>query len=415
MATPMFGTEDFNIIHPEDYAARGYPHDVWTRLRREDPVHWWTRTEGIPFWAITKRSDIVEISNKPHIFQNGPRVTISHKPENPMDEFPATLIQMDPPRHTVFRKLINKRFKPRALKELHEPIEKIGKEIVDALIEQSDSGECDFVDKVSAPLPIAVIAWLLGVPREDWNRLFDWTNHIIGAQDPEYRVEGVEPDEAARATMVELFTYFAQLVEEKKKKPDDTLITLFTQMEVGGEKLEPMDVLAWCLIIVIAGNETTRNGTTGGMLAFIENQDQLRKLQADPGLLDSAVEEVVRWSTPIIHFARTATQDYELRGKTIEAGQSVALFYPSANRDEDVFDDPFEFRIDRHPNRHVGFGNGEHFCLGAHLARLEMKVAFKYLLPRIDEIELAGPVERLKSTLVGGVKHLPIRYKLTPG
>ena len=175
-----------------------------------------------------------------------------------------------------------------------------------------------------------------------------------------------------------------------------------------------MDVLTWCLIIVIAGNETTRNATTGGMLAFIENQDQLRRFQQDPSLLSPAVEEIVRWTTPIIHFGRTATEDFELHGRKIRKDDVLALFYPSANRDEEVFDDPFAFRIDRDPNPHLGFGVGEHFCLGAHLARLEMEVAYKYLLPRIDEIELAGPVDRLHSGLVGGVKHLPIRYKLKP-
>jgi cytochrome P450 len=175
-----------------------------------------------------------------------------------------------------------------------------------------------------------------------------------------------------------------------------------------------MDVLAWCLIIVVAGNETTRNGTTGGMLSFIEHQEELRKLQRNPDLLPSAVEEVVRWVSPIIHFARTATEDFELRGKRIKAGDALALFYPSANRDEGVFDDPFKFRIDRSPNRHLGFGIGEHYCLGSHLARLELRVAYQHLLPRIEEIELAGPVERLHSSLVGGVKQLPIRYKLRP-
>ncbi len=273
-------------------------------------------------------------------------------------------------------------------------------------------GECDFVAAVSAPLPIAVIGWLLGVPKPDWPLLFDWTNRIIGAGDEEFQREGEGPMESSRNAMVELFSYFTEIVEEKKKKPADDLITLFTQLEYEGKPLEFMDILAWCLIIVVAGNETTRNGTSGGMLAFVENQDEMRKLQQDPSLLRDAVEECVRWSTPIIHFARTANRDYEIRGKTIKEGQSVALFYPSANRDEDVFEDPFTFRIDRRPNRHLGFGIGEHFCAGSHLARLEMAVAYKYLLPRIEEIELAGPVERLRSTLVGGVKHLPIRYKL---
>jgi cholest-4-en-3-one 26-monooxygenase len=212
--------------------------------------------------------------------------------------------------------------------------------------------------------------------------------------------------------MVELFAYFTELAEEKRRNPADDLVTLFTQMEVDGERLPEMDIMTWCLIIVVAGNETTRNATTGGMLAFVENQHELRRLQANPSLLAPAVEEVVRWTAPIIHFGRTATEDFELRDKLIRAGDSVALFYPSANRDEEVFDAPNEFRIDRSPNRHLGFGVGEHFCLGAHLARLEMEVAYKYLLPRIEEIELAGPVDRLHSSLVGGIKHLPIRYKL---
>ena len=414
MAATAAILEKFNIIHPDDYVAHGYPHDVWTWMRREEPVYWWDRTEGLPFWAITKHADIIEISMQPERFLNAPRLTISHEPERQMTEFPPTLIQMDPPKHGIFRKLVQKRFTPRALRQIDSDIERIGKEIVDAMVQGGDYGECDFVQKVSAPLPIAVIAWLLGVPRDDWEQLFDWTNRTIGSSDPEYQEEGKTPEETGRTAMIELFTYFTRLVEEKRQNPGDDLITHFTQVEVDGKPLELMDVLAWCLIIVIAGNETTRNGTTGGMLAFIENQGELRKLQREPTLLSSAVEEVVRWSTPIIHFARTATEDYELRGKTIKAGESVALFYPSANRDEEIFEDPFEFRIDRRPNRHLGFGMGEHFCMGAHLARLELKVAYKYLLPRIQEIELAGPVERLRSTLVGGVKHLPIRYKLRP-
>jgi cytochrome P450 len=366
----------------------------------------------VPFWCITKRADIVEISTQPERFLNGPRLLIQHEPEQESQEFPPTLIQLDPPKHQKYRDIMSARFKPKALARMHPAIEQIGKEIVDALVEQTDAGECDFVQKVSAPLPIAVIAWLLGVPRSDWNLLFDWTNRTIGASDPEYSEPGKTRQEVGRGAMIELFTYFTKLVAEKKKNPADDLITLFAHAQVDGEPLPFMDVLALCLIIVIAGNETTRNATTGGMLAFIEHQDELRKLQAKPELLDSAVEEVVRWVTPIIHFARTATEDYELRGKTIRAGESMALFYPSANRDEEVFEDPFRFRIDRHPNRHVGFGIGEHFCLGAHLARLEIKIAYKYLLPRIEEVELAGPVQRLHSSLVGGVKHLPIRYKL---
>ncbi len=412
MSGDTFG---FNLVGPADYAAHGYPHEIWTKLRKDDPVHWWTETEGMPFWAITKHADITTISKRPDIFLNNPRITVSHQKEEPrLDQFPDTLIQMDNPRHRAFRKMISSRFTPRALKKIHDPIEAIGKEIVDALVADKDEGECDFVAEVSAPLPIAVIGWLLGVPKSDWKLLFDWTNRILGAQDPDFQEEGVEPIEAARSTMVELFTYFAKLLEEKKGGDADDLMTLFTQLEYEGKPLDVMDQLAWCLIIVVAGNETTRNGTSGGMLAFVENQGEIRKLQERPELLAGAVEEVVRWSSPIIHFARTADADFELRGKTIRKGDACALFYPSANRDEEVYEDPFVFRIDRPRNPHLGFGIGEHFCVGSHLARLELAVAYKYLLPRVEEIELAGPVERLHSALVGGVKKLPIRYKLRP-
>jgi cytochrome P450 len=416
MASEAAAPIPFNPVHPDWYAEHGYPHDFWTRLRREDPVHRWEKTEGLPFWAITKHADIVTIGKRPDLFLNAPRVVVGHQMENEegQAQFPATLIQMDPPKHAIYRQMVSKRFTPRYLRRMHDDIERIGKEIVDKLVERSDEGECDFVREVSAPLPIAVIAWMLGVPKEDWELIFDWTNRIIGAGDPEYQQEGKTSSETAMATMTELFTYFAKLVEEKKKNPQDDLIGVFTQATYEGEPLPLMDVLAWCLIIVVAGNETTRNATTGGMLAFIEHQDQLRRFQADPSLLASSVEEIVRWSTPIIHFAREAADDTEIRGKQIRKGDVLALFYPSANRDEEVFDDPFEFRIDRNPNPHLSFGIGEHFCLGSHVARLEMMVAYKHLLPRIEEVELTSPPERLHSALVGGVKHLPIRYRLRP-
>ena len=332
--------------------------------------------------------------------------------EEEIRDFPTTLIEMDPPMHGDFRQQISRRFTPRMLKKIHDPIEKIGREIVEKLYEYGDEGDCDFVAEISAPLPIAVIAWLLGVPECDWKMLFDWTNRSIGAGDPEFQDEGSTARETANHAQIELFGYFSKLIAQRRKNPGDDLVTVFTKAEYEGRLLTDMEVLSWCFIIVVAGNETTRNATTGGMLAFIENMHELRRVQKDMSLLDSAVEEIVRWTSPIIHFARTATSDYTLRDKLIREGESVALFYPSANRDEEVFEDPFEFRIDRKPNRHIGFGVGEHFCLGAHLARLEMHVAYKYLLPRIEEIELVGPVDRLHSGLVGGVKHLPIHYKL---
>lgn len=405
--------DTFNIVHPQDYAEKGYPHDSWTWMRANDPVFRWEAGEGIPFWCITKHEDVTLIGRDPARFVSGPRLTISHEPEVDIGNmFPPTLIQMDNPNHSTYRKLINKRFTPGAMRRYDHDIETIAAEIVEKLLAQGEEGECDFVESVSAPLPIAVIAWMLGLPKPDWPLLFDWTNRIIGAADPDYQDEGSNASETAQTAITELFGYFTQLVEEKRKNPSEDLVSLFTQMEIEGKKLEFMDIMAWCLIIVVAGNETTRNATTGGMLAFIQNQDQLRSLQADETLMKPAIEEVVRWTSPIIHFARTATEDYELRGKQIKEGDAVALFYGSANRDEDVFDEPFQFRINRWPNRHLGFGIGEHFCLGAHVARLEMEAAYRHFLPRLAEVELAGPVDRLHSSLVGGVKRLPIRYRL---
>jgi cholest-4-en-3-one 26-monooxygenase len=413
-ANPLPVSDDFRILHPEDYAAQGYPHSIWQKLRAEEPVSWQTQAgNALDFWAITKHQDITEIGKRPDIFLNGPRLVISHEEERETS-IPPTLIQMDPPKHGIFRQMVSRGFTPRALERIHDPIEKIGREIVEKLYAKGDTGECDFVEEISAPLPIAVIAWLLGVPEEDWGMLFDWTNRTIGAGDPDYQAEGKTPQETAQEAQLELFKYFTQLVQQRRADPREDLITLFTKCEYEGKPLSDMDVLTWCFIIVIAGNETTRNGTTGGMLALIEHQEELRRVQANMDLLPSAVEEIVRWTSPIIHFGRTATQDYQLRDKLIREGDAVALFYPSANRDEEIFDEPYRFRIDRQPNRHIGFGVGEHFCLGAHLARLEMIVAYRHLLPRIEEIELAGPVDRLQSSLVGGVKRLPIRYKLRP-
>jgi cholest-4-en-3-one 26-monooxygenase len=401
--------DDFDVISPSIFSQHGYPEEQWRRLRAEAPVHFYPESV-IPFWAITKHAHVTEIGRNPDTFLSGPKLVVNPnmvEDENADFVRPKTLIELDNPAHRVARKLISSRFTPRALKKIHADVDRIAKQIVDDLLDV-EAGEVDFVEKVSAPLPIAVIAWLLGVPESDWNLIFDWTNRMIGFEDPEYGDQ-----EGGQTALVELFTYFAKLVEEKQRKPADDLITVFTQAEVDGKKLEMMDILAWCQIIMVAGNETTRNATTGGMLALIQHQEELRRLQRQPELLKSGIEEMLRWTSPIIHFCRTAARDVDFHGQRIREGDHMALFYPSANRDEDVFEDPYSFRIDRSPNRHIAFGVGEHFCAGAHVARLELEMAFRYLLPRLEEVELAGPVERLNSNLIGGIKHLPIRYKLT--
>lgn len=409
MSAPFEGIE---LIDPEYYAHAGYPHEIWRRLRREQPVHWFDRSPGEQFWAITRHEDIVAISKQPELFISGPTLSVHPTPLSDRPHIPKNLIQFDPPDHGPQRKLISKRFTPRALQRFHVQIERIARGVVDELFERGDEGECDFVEQISAPLPIAVIGWLLGVPQPDWPRLFDWTNRQVGSSDAEYQDDGATRAETMERAVAELFDYFTHLLAERRREPREDLISLFAHAEVDGRRLTDDEVLIWCNLIVVAGNETTRNATTGGMLALIENPHALRRLQSDPGLLGSAIEEILRWTTPVIHFARTATRDTEIRGQKIRRGEVVAMFYGSANRDEDVFEAPFEFRIDRRPNRHLAFGVGEHFCAGAHVARLEMEYAFRFLLPRIESVELAGTLERLRSNVIGGYKRLPIRYKL---
>jgi len=415
MAAPA--TQDpttVDLIDPDYYVEQGYPHEAWTWLRENDPVRFIERDKGSSYWAITRHDDITAIGKDPARFLNEPMLVLEFedRPAGAEFEAPQTLIQMDPPKHNAFRQLVSRRFTPRALKKIEHDIHDIAFEIVDDLFKEGSEGECDFVQKISAPLPIAVIAWLLGVPRSDWKLLFKWTNEIIGGGDPEYQREETA-GQTANTAMTETFQYMAALMEEKRKKPADDLASMLVHAEIDGQKLEPMEVLAYYFIIMVAGNETTRNATSGGMLALIEHQDQLRRLQAEPERMSDAIEEVLRWTSPIIHFARTANADVEIRGRQIRKGDQLGLFYPSANRDAEVFDEPFRFDIGRKPNRHLALGVGEHFCAGAHVARLELKLAFEYLIPRLEEVELAGPVERLRSQLVGGVKHLPIRYKLS--
>ena len=406
--------DEIQLIDPDWYVAHGYPHDAWRLLRREAPVHWFSGFAGEPFWAITKHDDVVSISRQPELFPSSVRNVIDPDPDPSAERFaPRMILNMDPPDHGAYRRLVSKRFTPRALALRAEDIEHIALEILDRLGAGGREGECDFVDAVAAPLPIAVIAWVLGVPREDWRLLFDWTNQSIGAADPEYQRPGETPRETGRRAQLELFTYFSKLLAAKRKSPGDDLISALVNARLDdGSALPDIELLAYYFLVVVAGNETTRNATSSGLLALAEHPEQWRWLRAHPERIETAVEEIVRWTTPVIHFARTAVRDTELRGQRIRAGETVCMFYPSANRDEDVFPDPYVFRLDREPNRHLGFGVGEHFCLGSHVARTELQVIFRHLAERLEDFEVTGAPARLRSSLVGGVKHLPIRYRL---
>jgi cholest-4-en-3-one 26-monooxygenase len=404
---------DLDVVSNEIYAAQGYPHESWAVLRREAPVYWYERDVKVPFWAITKHEDICWISRQPGRMLNAPRLAVfpEFAPPEEDERIARHLLNMDEPDHGPYRKLAAPQFTPRAVRRLAASVERIAVELLDDLAGGGDEREMDFVTDVAAPLSLAVLADLLGVPQSDWRLMFRWTNAIVGSNDPEYQI-GDDPQQSAAAARKALFEYFWAMVEERRKQPTDDIVSVLANSTLNDAALPPFELLSYYFLLVIAGNETTRNAMSGGLVALIENPGEFEKLRRDPTLVDGAVEEILRWTTPVIQFCRTTTETFELRGQEIRAGDSMCLFYPSANRDEEIFDDPFAFRIDRNPNRHLAFGIGEHFCLGANLARLELRIVFRALAERLAHAELTGPMERLASSFLGGVKHVPLRYRL---
>jgi len=397
------------LLDPERYARRGYPHELWTQLRAEAPVAYLEPERLEPFWAITKHADILEISKQPLLFSSEQGITL--RPAGVVFPPSEMVVMLDPPRHGPVRRIANGRFTPRAVRGQRDDIERIATEILSEARLVGTSGELDFVERIAAPFPLAVIAWVLGVPSDHWELMFRWTNEVIGKDDPEYRQPGETPGQTSKRARGELHGYFQKLIDERRREPRDDLVSELTRGEIEGRPLTDDQLVSYCELLVEAGNETTRNAISGGLLAFWENPAEWEKLRADPELLPDAVEEILRWASPISHFTRTATEDCEVQGMTIRAGDQLALYFASANRDEDVFEDPFSFRVDRRPNPHLAFGFGEHFCMGAHVARVELSTIYRHLLERLESFEVSGVVDRLSSIVNGSIKHLPIRYR----
>ncbi len=401
------------LIDPEAYARFGYPHDAWRRLREVSPVHY---VEGpdYPFWALTRHRDIVEVSRNPFVYSSKPRFQIVVGADYGSGDArePETMSHMDPPEHRWLREILARRFTPRALSSLAEGMRALASEIIDGLAAEGSRGECDFVERIAAPLPLAAVAWLLELPREDWTSLYRWANAVVGATDPDYQLPGETAHETRLRATTEIYAYFHALTAERRKSNRDDLVSVLTRAEVQGAPLTPHQLVSYCLFIVAGGTETTRNALSGGMRAFFAFPDQWRLLTEDPDRIGGAIEEVLRWSTPVIQMARTPVQDVEIHGQAIRKGETIAMFYGSANRDERVFADPDRFDISRFPNPHLAFGIGEHFCMGANLARLEMRSMMEQLATRFASIEPAGEPELLRSSSTGGIKSLPVRYRL---
>ena len=403
------------LLDPARYAREGYPHALFKQLRDEAPVCRVGDPMG-PYWAITRHRDIVEICRDPERFSNLPQFQINiDAPFGSADERePETIIQMDPPQHRRYRELVSHRFTPRALLPVEAALDPIADEVIDALEAEGAAGRCDFVERLATPFPMAVIAWLLEVPRADWPGLFEWTNGVVAPNEPEYQRAGETPHETRLRCSQSLYEYFGALAREREHGDGTDLVTLLARARIDGAPLPPHLLASYCMLLIVAGNETTRNAISGGLQALIEHPALWDRLAADPGLAKDAGEECLRWTTPVVQIARTATRDCELHGEKIRAGDTLACFYASANRDERVFAEPDVFRFDRRPNPHLAFGIGEHFCVGAHLARIELRAMLRRLTARFERFELAGPPERLQSSTTGGFKRLPVHYAFKP-
>jgi cytochrome P450 len=403
------------LTDPEAYADEARLHEALGLLRREDPVHWVEAPGFDPFWAITRHTDIMEIERNHTLFHNAPRPLLATSEMDALQRQREadgiglrTLIHMDDPQHRVVRAIGADWFRPRAMRAMEERIAELARQYVERMADYG--GECDFATDVAVHYPLYVILSLLGLPESDFPRLLKLTQELFGGADEELR-RGETPEELI-TTLLDFFAYFQDITTARRATPTEDLASAIANARVDGEFLSDIDIASYYVIIATAGHDTTSSTISGGLHALIEHPGELASLRDDPALLPTAADEMIRWVTPVKEFMRTATADAEVGGITIKEGEAVLLSYPSGNRDEEVFTDPFRFDAGRDPNKHLAFGFGVHYCLGAALARIETRALFAELLPRLESIELAGRPEWTATTFVGGLKHLPIRYSL---
>ena len=415
MSIPTEELSRVDLVTPELWEERVL-HDEFALLRREDPVHWHEeRAPNHGFWAITKHEDVVAVSKNPQVFSSGEGLTMLEEVEPESLEKRRSLIDSDAPLHQHLRRVVSPLFTPKAI-AAHEAFARAtAASLLDAAVARA---EFDWVLDVAEPLPITVLLNILGVPPEDADRLITLSNQMIAIDDPDYAPDydslppGVDPKDLpfGSPASYHVFEYGRQIGEERRANPTVDLVSRLIHSEVDGDRLTPLEYCNMFQILILAGNETTRTTLTHGMKAFIDNPDQLALLKAQPELMNKAVEEIIRWATPVLYMRRTAIEDAVLRGTEIAKGDKVVMWYMSANYDEDVFDNPHTFDIARDPNPHLGFGGGgPHFCLGAWLARLQIRVLLEELLRRDLKLESNGPVRRVRSNFVNGVKSMPVR------
>ena len=426
-ATKEISLDNLDIHSSEQYRNHGYPWEAWDLLRAEAPVYWYDRPGIEPFWAITRHADIHWVSSNDKLFINGgPRLRLASIEDDEgmhtrrakrlaelgwdADE-PMDMVFMDRPRHTKFRLLTAKRFTPRAMREHEEHLAEYATRFTNEFTEALErDGEADLVLDYAVKLPLATICDLMGLPVDDWSKIHSFTEMMF--DDPE-NLRWAEPGETMddlKLRMSRQFSsYIGTVINDCQAEPRDDLAGAVVHGELDGCPLNTQQLTGYITLLLGAGNETTRNATTSGLTALLQNPDQIQRLLADESLVEPAVEEILRWTSPVIQFARTATADVELHGQHIKEGDTVGVFYPSANRDEAVFQDPYSFDVGRNPNHHMAFGHGVHFCLGANLARWELRAMLKAVLPLLPRLELADDPERHGHLHVGAVKHQRVR------
>lgn len=400
------------FVDPSAYADEDRFHRACARLRRDDPIHLVEHPDFPAFWALTRHADVHEVELHPQVFTNAPvpvlAPTEALRRQEEYGELLRTLIHMDGADHKAHRALTADWFKPRSLARLEEPLADLARRSVDRMAELG--GRCDFAQDIAVQYPLQVILAILGLPESDYPRMLQLTQELFGNQDPEL-ARGPSAEDQMQV-LQDLVAYFTTLTEDRRARPAEDLASTIANGTIDGEPVGTIETLSYYLIIATAGHDTTSSAMAGGIQALVDHPDELHRLRDDPGLIDSATDEIVRWVTPVKHFMRTATEPYEVRGHRFEPGDLLLLSYPSANRDEDVFDEPFRFDVGRSPNPHLAFGFGAHYCLGAKLAKMEIKALLTELIPRLRSIELAGEPALSHTTFVGGLKHLPIAYEL---
>ena len=411
VATPTtdVALDDIRLGEPM-FWARDDRDALFAKLRRERPISFHEEflmpplPQGPGFWAVTRHEDVIRISRDSDTFISGRGSSIPDLPQ-PMAEFFGSMINMDPPRHTKLRALVNKGFTPKIVAKIDDDVRRRARAIVDAV---APLGTCDFVEAIAAPLPLQIICDMMGIPAADHRRIFELTNIILGVGDPEYG----STMEELMAAAVELSQYAQALGESRRTQPLADITTALMAADVDGERLTPTEFGSFFILLVVAGNETTRNSISHGMKALTDHPAERQRWLADfDRLAPTAVEEIVRWATPVIHFRRTAIKDVEICGQVIKAGEKLVMFYNAANRDEQVFADPYRFDLGRDPNDHVGFGGGgTHFCLGANLARREIRILFEELLTRLPDIHVVGAPDMLMSGFIHGIKRMRVEF-----